>query len=141
MLLSIKNNLYIKLLDELNTSNLLEGAIEVLDKLKFKGVKIAIGSSSKNARGILEKLGLTHYFHSIIDGTNISHSKPDPEVFVKAAESLGLSKNSCVVVEDSLAGIESAFNAQIKSYYLNGEDIKALNAQKITSLLELLEDI
>ena len=82
-----------------------------LDQLKAEGYKLAIGSSSKNVSIILERLGLEDFFDKISDGNNISKSKPDPEVFVMAAEMLNLSAKDCLVVEDAEAGIEAVKTA------------------------------
>lgn len=79
-----------------------------LDDLRKQGVLLAIGSSSKNAKRILKHLGLENYFDAISDGTNITKSKPDPEVFLKAAEYLQLEPQECLVVEDAVAGIKAA---------------------------------
>ena len=78
------------------------------DDLRKQGVLLAIGSSSKNAKRILKHLGLENYFDAISDGTNITKSKPDPEVFLKAAEYLQLEPQECLVVEDAVAGIKAA---------------------------------
>ena len=81
---------------------------ETLDELRNRGYKLAIGSSSKNAKFILERIGLADYFDAISDGTNISKSKPDPEVFLKAAQFLNVSPDECLVVEDAVSGVEAA---------------------------------
>ena len=98
------------MLQSLKKSELLEGAEDYLKKLKNDGVLIALGSASKNAPMILEKLGITDYFDAIVDGNSVSAAKPDPEVFLKGAELLGLDPKDCVVFEDSQAGIEAARN-------------------------------
>lgn len=82
---------------------------ETMDELRAQGVKLAIGSSSKNAKRVLRRIGLEEYFDAVSDGTNIIRSKPDPEVFLKAAEFLRLSPGECLVVEDAKAGIDAAF--------------------------------
>lgn len=81
---------------------------DTLDALRKKGCRLAIGSSSKNTKLILGRIGLDGYFDAVSDGTNITRSKPDPEVFLKAAEFLGLNPSECLVVEDALAGIDAA---------------------------------
>ena len=81
--------------------------LDTLTTLKSKGLKLAIGSSSKNARTILDRLSITERFDSISDGNNITHSKPDPEVFLKAAGYLGLSPGDCMVVEDAESGVDA----------------------------------
>ncbi|MCM1193556.1 MAG: beta-phosphoglucomutase [Lachnospiraceae bacterium] len=103
-----KNAAYRKLLETMTPADVAQEVRDTLQELKNRGYKIAIGSSSKNARFILEKVGLIHEFDAISDGTNISRSKPDPEVFLKGAEYLGVSPQDCVVVEDAEAGIDAA---------------------------------
>lgn len=103
-----KNEIYKKLLLQMSPSDLSEEVKNTLDELRNRGCKLAIGSSSKNAKTILKQLGLDGYFDAVSDGTNITHSKPDPEVFLKAAEFLGLDAADCLVVEDALAGIDAA---------------------------------
>ena len=77
-------------------------------------IKLAIGSSSKNAKFILQKTGLGDYFDAVSDGTNISRSKPDPEVFLKAAEMLAVPARECLVVEDALSGVSAALKASME---------------------------
>lgn len=103
-----KNDRYRELLGKMTTEDLPEEVKTTLEKLKEKNLKLAIGSSSKNAKLILSRIGLADYFDAISDGTNITHSKPDPEVFLKAAEYLGFEPGECLVVEDALAGIDAA---------------------------------
>ena len=110
-----KNSRYRELLKNLTPADLLPGAIETLEGLRRAGLKLAIGSSSKNTPFILERLGIADRFDAISDGNNITHSKPDPEVFVKAAERLGLPCEDCLVVEDALAGAEAAHRAGMKA--------------------------
>lgn len=103
-----KNNFYKSLLSSLTPQSLEEGVRETLVFLKSRNVKLALGSSSKNARYILDKTGITDLFDGISDGNNIKNSKPDPEVFLKAAEFIGLTPAQCLVVEDAEAGIDAA---------------------------------
>lgn len=103
-----KNGIYRKLLEKMTPTDLSGEVKETLDALRAAGAKLAIGSSSKNTKLILSRIGLGGYFDAISDGTNITHSKPDPEVFTKAAEFLGLPPQDCLVVEDALAGIDAA---------------------------------
>lgn len=103
-----KNRYYIESLKELDEQAMLPGVKETLPLLKEEGYRIAIASSSKNAGLILEKLGLSQTFHSVIDGNHITRSKPDPEVFLKAEEALEAEPRNCIVVEDSTAGIDAA---------------------------------
>ncbi|MCD7887183.1 MAG: beta-phosphoglucomutase [Clostridiales bacterium] len=103
-----KNGIYRKLLEKMTPTDLSGEVKETLDALRAAGAKLAIGSSSKNTKLILSRIGLGGYFDAVSDGTNITHSKPDPEVFLKAAEFLSLSPQDCLVVEDALAGIDAA---------------------------------
>ncbi len=103
-----KNGVYRELLKTLTRMDVAEEVRSTLAQLKAQGWKLAIGSSSKNARFILEQVELIDEFDAISDGNNIVHSKPDPEVFLKAAEFLGLEPTECYVVEDAAAGIEAA---------------------------------
>ena len=80
----------------------------VLDFLIDNNCKIALGSASKNARMILRKVGLINKFEAIVDGTNVTKAKPDPEVFLKAAQDLGVNADNCVVFEDSVSGVQAA---------------------------------
>ena len=103
-----KNETYKKLLYNMTTQDLSQEVKDTLDALRAKGCKLAIGSSSRNTKLILGQLGLADYFDAISDGTNITKSKPDPEVFLKAADFLGLQPEDCLVVEDAVAGIDAA---------------------------------
>ncbi|HKL86401.1 MAG TPA: beta-phosphoglucomutase [Treponemataceae bacterium] len=103
-----KNEWYVDYLHELDQSALLPGAREYLLQLKKEGVLIALGSASKNAQLILDCLNITNLFDAIIDGNSVEKAKPDPEVFLKGAQSLGLDPADCLVFEDSLAGIQAA---------------------------------
>lgn len=103
-----KNNTYRELLKTMTPADVSDEVRDTLKELRARGYKLAIGSSSKNARFILEKVELTDYFDAISDGNNIKNSKPDPEVFVKAAEYLEEKAENCIVVEDAYAGIDAA---------------------------------
>ena len=102
-----KNDIYRSLLGRMTPADLPAEVKETLDGLRAKGMKLSIGSSSKNAPFILERIGLGGYFDAVSDGNNITRSKPDPEVFLKAAEFLGLEPAECIVVEDAVAGAEA----------------------------------
>ncbi len=105
-----KNNTYRELLHQMGPADLSKEVKDTLDALRSKGCKLAIGSSSKNTPFILERIGLGDYFDAVADGNCITHSKPDPEVFLKAAEMIGLDPAKCMVVEDAHAGVEAAVN-------------------------------
>lgn len=110
-----KNDFYRSLLEKTSPADLSEEVKSTLDALRARGCLLAIGSSSKNAKFILERIGLADYFDAVSDGTNISRSKPDPEVFLKAAEFLGLQPEECLVVEDAAAGVDAAHAGGMKA--------------------------
>lgn len=102
-----KNEAYKKLLESLTPEDILPGVEKTLTALRARGYKLAIGSSSKNTPIILKYIGLDGFFDAVSDGNNITHSKPDPEVFLKAASYLELVPEDCYVVEDAVAGIQA----------------------------------
>ncbi len=106
-----KNEVYKKLILSLTPSDLLSGVKEFLESCKENNIKIGIGSSSKNTKIILEKIGYNDYFDCIVDGNDIKKSKPDPEVFIKGYKALNLEPKDCLVVEDAVAGVEAGLKA------------------------------
>ncbi|MDR2827938.1 MAG: beta-phosphoglucomutase [Acholeplasmatales bacterium] len=134
-----KNEIYKQLLDKLSPKSISEDTLYVLSELKNMGYKLAIGSSSKNAKYILERTNLLSYFDSVSDGNNITKTKPDPEVFLKASEMLGLKPSKCVVVEDAHAGIDAANKGGFLSIGLgDASSYKDANI-KIKSLSQILD--
>jgi len=133
-----KNDYYRSLLGEMSPADLSAEVKSTLDALRAKGLKLAIGSSSKNAKFILERIGLADYFDAISDGTNIARSKPDPEVFLKAAEFLGLEPADCVVVEDAVAGVEAAHAGGMKAAAVGDAASKNCGDYILNSFCELL---
>ena len=128
-----KNNQYKEYIKSLTPADILEGVMDNLEDLKSKGIKIAIGSSSKNTPIILKQIGLDNYFDAVSDGNNISKSKPDPEVFLKAADMLGIPYENCMIVEDADAGIEAGKRAGMKTLAVNkaqGGDLAVENLGK-----------
>ena len=103
-----KNEIYRRPVAGVPPADLSGEVRRTLEGLRERGIRLAIGSSSRNARLILSRIGLGDYFDAVSDGNNITHSKPDPEVFLKAAQFLGLSPRDCLVVEDAKAGVEAA---------------------------------
>lgn len=103
-----KNDVYRTLLRQMGPADLSDQVLDTLNTLKMQGYQLAIGSSSKNAGMILERIGLGDFFHAVSDGNNITRSKPDPEVFLCAAKMLGLKPEDCAVVEDAEAGLDAA---------------------------------
>jgi len=110
-----KNEEYLEYISKMDTSEILPDVPRVLDYLWSKEQLIALGSASKNARIILEKVQLKNKFHAIVDGTNVANAKPDPEVFLIGAKALEMSPENCIVFEDSVAGIQAANNANMIS--------------------------
>jgi beta-phosphoglucomutase len=137
-----KNEIYCELLNKLSPNDILPGVINLLLSLKAKDIKVAIGSSSKNTPFILEKIGLDTSFKTIADGNGIKKSKPDPEVFLLAAEKLGVTPEECVVIEDAQAGIDAAIAAGMKAVGV-GTAASCVNAQlKLKDLSNLnLDDL
>ena len=103
-----KNEYYRTLLAEMTPADMEPPVREMLQELRARGIRIAVGSSSKNALFSMERLGVDRAFDAVCDGTMITHSKPHPEVFLKAAQALGLKPGECLVVEDAPAGMEAA---------------------------------
>lgn len=114
VVMNLKNQLYVDSLKQLTENDILPGVMVVLNMLKEMKLPIAIGSSSKNAQYILGRIGLTHYFDFVADGTQIKNSKPHPEVFLLAAEKLGIEPQHCLVLEDAESGVEAAHNANMQ---------------------------
>lgn len=109
-----KNALYVSYIEQMTPEEILPGVEEFLQELKLEGIKIALGSASKNAPMILDRIQLSEMFDAIIDGNSITEAKPNPEVFLKGAEKLGVDPANCVVFEDAIAGIEAARNAGMR---------------------------
>tara|TARA_R110002051_G_scaffold181460_2_gene251057 strand:- start:4906 stop:5559 length:654 start_codon:yes stop_codon:yes gene_type:complete len=110
-----KNEDYLKYIEAMDSSEILPDVPKVLNYLKANNIPIALGSASKNARPILEKVNLLSYFDVIVDGNHVTKAKPNPEVFLMAAEQLGLNPEHCIVFEDAVAGIQAANAAKMIS--------------------------
>lgn len=138
-LMEKKNNIYRELLKNMGPGDVTEEVRSTLRKLREKGYGLSIGSSSKNTRFILERTGLTDAFDGISDGNMISRSKPDPEVFIKAAGILGLKNGECLVIEDAVSGIDAANAAGFHSVGI-GPAAECEGAEfKIQNLSEILD--
>ena len=114
-LMEQKNSDYLEYIAQMNSDEILPDVPKTLSQLIDKNQAIALGSASKNARQILQKVALLDQFEVIVDGNNVTEAKPDPEVFLKAAKELGISPNDCIVFEDSVAGIQAANTANMIS--------------------------
>jgi len=124
-----KNEWYIDYIHHMDASEIFPGVIEYLQRIRVRGIKTALGSASRNAPLILERLGVSALFDVIVDGNQVTKAKPDPEVFLRAADELGIPPASCIVFEDAEAGIEAAHRAGMgtvgigNSYILKEADI------------------
>ena len=123
-----KNEDYLSYLVDMDQNEILPGVMPVLEFLKANQQPIALGSASKNARPILEKTGILSYFDAIVDGNDVSNAKPDPEVFLQAAQKLGITNENSIVFEDSVAGIQAANIASMTSIGIG--DATILNEAK-----------
>lgn len=123
-----KNEDYLSYLVDMDQSEILPGVMPVLEFLKANQQPIALGSASKNARPILEKTRILSYFDAIVDGNDVSNAKPDPEVFLQAAQKLGITNKNSIVFEDSVAGIQAANSASMTSIGIG--DATILNEAK-----------
>ena len=133
-----KNEVYKELLKQMTPEELSPEVKDTLEELRNRGILLSIGSSSKNAGFILNRLGLGDFFDAVSDGNNISHSKPDPEVFLKAAEFLQLPASECLVVEDAEAGLLAAKNGGLDSAAI-GDAVKSdLPQYKLKTFSDLL---
>jgi beta-phosphoglucomutase len=118
-----KNVDYLAYIEKMDAKEILPDVPRVLEYLQKRNIPIALGSASKNARPILEKVNLLSYFDSIVDGNSVTKAKPDPEVFLIAANNLGVNANSCVVFEDAVAGIQAANSAKMTSIGIGDSNI------------------
>ncbi|AEC02740.1 beta-phosphoglucomutase [Parasphaerochaeta coccoides] len=138
-----KNEWYREYLERMVPSDLEDDVLPLLSDLKGRGMKLAIGSSSRNARLILGRLGIMDVFDAVADGTMISHSKPHPQVFLVAASLLDAEPSRCVVVEDAHAGIQAAQSAGMAciAYRLPNDDLGkgVLHASNFTEIGKLLK--
>ena len=108
---TLKNNWYIEYIKKMTPDEILPGCLPFIKELRNANFRVAIGSASKNTPMILERVGIQGLFDAVADGNTISKAKPDPEVFLKAAEMIGVKPGNCVVFEDAVAGVQAALNA------------------------------
>ncbi len=136
-----KNEYYRESLKNITPADLNPDTLKALQTLKADGHLLAVGSSSKNTPYILERLGLDKFFHAVVDGNCINNSKPHPEVFLKAAEAIGLTPNECLVVEDAAAGIEAASAGKFDSAAIGGDAVtrqdKTYEIKQISDLINI----
>lgn len=140
-----KNNCYKKLLESLNENDILPGVKALIKGLEEQGIKIAIGSSSRNTPFILSQIGMSETFEAVADGNQITRSKPDPEVFLLAADKLNIEPEKCLVVEDADAGIEAALAGGMRALgvgYASNNDKAHMKAGDLSQVtVEYLIDL
>lgn len=138
-----KNEMYRQMLAGMSPADLSDEVKSTMDVLRNKGLLLAIGSSSKNAPFILERIGLGDYFDKISDGNNISHSKPHPEVFLLAAQYLGLAPADCLVVEDAVSGVDAGIAGGFDTAgigYASAYDKATYHLKTFSDLLTIVEE-
>jgi beta-phosphoglucomutase len=144
-LATAKNEQYVGMISKMTEAEVLKGTLPLLEQLKAAGIKIALGSASKNSGLILERTNLAHFFDAIIDGNHVTASKPDPEVFLKGAAALELEPAHCIIFEDAQAGVQAAINGgmkvigigqqkNLKGANLVIKDLSEINVQEIIAL-------
>ncbi len=131
-----KNKFYLDSIASITAENMLKGVADLLNKAKEKGILLAVGSSSKNAKFILERLNLTDAFHIIVDGNMVENPKPNPEVFLKGAEAMGFAPEECVVFEDAESGIKAAKDGGFYSIAVGNPEIAELGDLYLNDLTE-----
>lgn len=139
-----KNEIYLSYIEKMSKEEILPNVREFIEKSKDYGFKIALGSASKNVDLILNKLKLKKLFDVIVDGNNVTKAKPDPEVFMLGAKELEIDFNQCIVFEDSIAGIDAAHTAKMKTVGIGNQsdlenaDLVIKNFEQIT-IKEIIE--
>lgn len=143
-----KNDLYVDLISHLSSKDIMPGVENFIKEASGRSIKIALGSASKNALFILNKLGINQFFDAQIDGNQVAKAKPDPEVFLKGAEALSIPKENCLVFEDAQAGVEAAINGGMKCIGIGSSDIlteanlivSGMDKITVSQALELLNE-
>lgn len=136
-LASLKNSWYVDMISKMTPAEILPGAKEFLEACRAAGLKTALGSASKNSMMILEKINLVDMFDAVIDGNKVSKAKPDPEVFLKGAEAVGVIPAECVVFEDAIAGVEAAKNGGMKAVGVGSPNVLTEADMVISGLAEM----
>ena len=146
---TLKNNWYIDYISKMTPDEILPGSLEFIKELRDANIRVAIGSASKNTPMILERVGILELFDAVADGNIISKAKPDPEVFLKAAEMAGIKPGKCTVFEDAVAGVQAALNAGMMCIGIGSPGIltqahfvvPGLNEMNLAKLRTLEKDI
>jgi beta-phosphoglucomutase len=146
---TLKNSWYIDYISKMTPDEVLPGCLSFIRELRNANIRVAIGSASKNTPMILERVGIRELFDAIADGNNVTEAKPNPEVFIKAAEMVGINPGKCVVFEDAVAGVQAALNAGmmcigvgsskilIKAHFV----VHGLNEMNLSKLISIEKDI
>jgi beta-phosphoglucomutase len=132
-----KNEWYLEMIISMQPEELLPGSRDFLEELKAEGIKIALGSASKNAKIILDKTNISHFFDAIVDGNMVQASKPDPEVFLLGAKLLNMNPKECVVFEDAISGVEAAIAGGMKVIGVGEKGVLKKADVVISSLAEM----
>lgn len=145
----LKNNWYTDYIRKMTPDDILPGSLGFIKELRNANIRVAIGSASKNTPMILERVGILELFDAVADGNNVSKAKPDPEVFTKAANMVGVKPGNCVVFEDAVAGIQAALNAGMSCIGVGSPKVlteahfvvSGLNELTLSKLISLEKDI
>ena len=145
---TMKNKWYVDYINKMTPDEILPGSVEFITELRNAGILVAIGSASKNTPLILKKVGIGRMFDAVADGNIVSKAKPDPEVFIKASDLLGVKPENCIVFEDAIAGVKAAINAGMKCIGIGSQNILAeahyvipgLNEMSLSKLLTIEKD-
>ena len=135
-----KNEEYLSYIAEMDNNEILPDVPRVLETLIEKQQPISLGSASKNARTILDRVDLKKHFDAIVDGNDVSKAKPDPEVFLIAAKLLNIEPENCIVFEDSVAGVEAANTANMVSIGIGSKDVLGHAQYVFNDFTEISED-
>jgi beta-phosphoglucomutase len=144
-LMEKKNKHYLDLIGSLSSKDLLPGVLPLLKELKAAGIKIGLGSSSKNAKLVIDRTGIGHYFDVLVDGTDVVNTKPHPEVFLKGAWGLGIEPANIIVFEDAAKGVEAAKAGGFAAVGIGGDELSPWADHLCNGLheinLEILENL
>jgi len=146
---ALKNSWYIDYISKMTPDEVLPGCLSFIRELRNANIRVAIGSASKNTPMILERVGIRELFDAIADGNNVREAKPNPEVFIKAAEMVGINPGKCVVFEDAVAGVQAAINAGMMCIGVGSSKIlkkahfvvHGLNEMSLSKLISIEKDI
>ena len=145
---ALKNNWYIDYIRKMTPDDILPGSLGFIKELRNANIRVALGSASKNTPMILERVGILELFDAVADGNIVSKAKPDPEVFVKAANMVGVNPENCVVFEDAVAGVQAALNAGMSCIGVGSPKVlteahfvvSGLNEMTLSKLISLTKD-